>query len=521
MKFLLNFLIIQLTFLLNAQTIEYKNWFNSKKGLRTDQAYRLVKNKESTSVIVAVIDSGVDIDHEDLRGKIWKNLKEIEGNNLDDDNNGYIDDVYGWNFLGNSQGQNQEMACLEKTRIVKEFRDKFERLEPKQVAKEDWNLFQTYLKAKKDLNEEIVKYTQYKTQYEQLKNVFLYLPSALQKIFNTTNFTKKDIEKWQPTTEDQIQLKEIALAIYNENIKEEEIDEQVKQIENMLAYGLNLSYNDRQFVGDNPFDLSQIKYGNKDVNGPEAIHGTHVAGIIASIRGNQIGINGIATDVKIMTLRAVPNGDEQDKDIALAIKYAVDNGAKIINMSFGKSYSINKKMVFDAMKYAEEKDVLIVHAAGNDGTNIDIYPNYPMPQLADQDSVTLFLTIGASTSNNKKKVADFSNYGMKVDVFAPGKDIYSTIPGNKYKKLDGTSMAAPMVSGAAAFLKSYFPSLSMREIKTAIENSVRKYDSYIQPVPGKSYFSNFKDLCKTSGVVDLKNAVKFCEKINRINLMKK
>ncbi|NDF60093.1 MAG: peptidase S8, partial [Crocinitomicaceae bacterium] len=484
MKIILYLVVVGLTISLSAQSIESKNWFHSSLGLRSDKVYRKMRNKPTTSVIVAVIDSGVDIEHEDLKGKIWMNLKEIPNNKIDDDKNGYIDDVYGWNFLGNSQGQNQEMACLEKTRIVKALRDKYERLEAKQVAKDDLNEYQIYLKAKKELNEEIGNYTQYKVQYDQLKEIFIYLPSVLKEIFNRTDYTKKDIEKWQPNTENHIQLKEIALAIFNENLKEEDIREQSKQIEDMLSYNLNVSYDDRQFVGDNPMDFTQINYGNNDVKGPEALHGTHVAGIIAAVRGNQIGIDGIATNVQIMSLRAVPNGDEQDKDIALAIRYAVDNGAQIINMSFGKSYSLNRKEVFEALKYAESKDVLMVHAAGNDGINIDLNPNFPMPKISDQDSVSLFLTIGASSKVKDKLVADFSNYGKQVDLFAPGKDIYSSVPNNKYKKLDGTSMAAPMVAGVAAFLKSYFPHLSMKEIKFAIENSVRKYDQLVQVVPG-------------------------------------
>jgi subtilisin family serine protease len=372
MRFLPLIINVLCVFYLRSQSFESKNWFNSSKGLRADKAYRMVSNKKSTSVIVAVIDSGVDIEHEDIKDKIWINNKEISNNKIDDDNNGYIDDIYGWNFLGDSNGQHQEMACLEKTRIVKELSDKFERLESRQVAKEDWNEYQMFLKAKKDLKVEIEKYNQYKVQYDQLKEVLKYLPNLLSKVFNKTDFTKKDIQNWQPIDENYIQLKELALSIFDNKLTEQDVNEQSKHIDDMLMYNLNSSYNDRQFVGDNPFDFKQVNYGNNDVKGPDALHGTHVAGIIAAVRGNQIGIDGIATNVQIMSLRAVPNGDEQDKDIALAIRYAVDNGAQIINMSFGKSYSINKKEVFKAMKYAEDKDVLIIHAAGNDASNIDV-----------------------------------------------------------------------------------------------------------------------------------------------------
>lgn len=512
MKYFTGLFFLACINLLNSQSLDSKNWFHSSEGLRTDKAYRVVKNKPTTTVIVAVIDSGVDIEHEDLKGKIWTNQKEIPGNGIDDDNNGFIDDVHGWNFLGNSNGQNQLMARLEKTRIVYELRDKYERLEEKQIRKEDWLEYQTYLKAKKEHKEEVDNYTNYKSQYDQLNMVLKYVPSIISEKLNKKEYTKKDIENWKVFTEEEIQLKDLALAIENKELTEESIKEQAKQIDDMLEYSLNLSYDDRKNVGDNPYDFSQTIYGNNDVEGPDALHGTHVAGIIAANRGNNIGIDGIANDVLIMSVRAIPNGDEHDKDVALAIRYAVDNGANIINMSFGKAFSPNKKEVFQAMKYAESKDVLIVHAAGNDGENIDINPNYPMRKFKEEDSVSLFLTVGASTNNIKRLAADFSNYGRNVDLFAPGKDIYSLVPQSQYKKLDGTSMASPMVAGAAAFLKSYYPNLSMSEIKSAIEKSVRNYSNKTSLLPSGLYSSYFRDFCRTAGVLDLFNAIKFCEK---------
>jgi subtilisin family serine protease len=252
------------------------------------------------------------------------------------------------------------------------------------------------------------------------------------------------------------------------------------------------------------------------VEGKDASHGPHVAGIIAAIRNNNLGLNGIADNAQIMVLRAVPNGDEQDKDIALAIRYAVDNGAKIINMSFGKGYSPFQKEVYDALAYASSKDVLLVHAAGNDSKNIDVEPNYPTPLYTFQkEKLPLFLTIGASTKNAKKHLpADFSNYGkVQVDVFAPGKDIYSTIPQSAYKKYDGTSMAAPMVAGVAALLKSYYPSLSMLQIKNTILLSAKYYGKSKQIIPGTKKKTRFGNLSVSGGVVDLVEAVKLCERL--------
>jgi subtilisin family serine protease len=436
---------------LSAQAIPGTlNWYNKDgAGMQTDKAYGLLKKKKSESVVVAVIDSGVDIEHEDLQGKIWVNTKEIPNNKIDDDKNGYVDDIHGWNFLGNSKGENLDAARLEKTRIFAKLMDKYEGIDPATI-KSDAE-FELYQNVKNEIESE-------RAQYEP----------------------------------------------YLEMVKSGALDEETKKyIIDQLDYNLNVNYDDRALIGDNPDDFTDTNYGNSDVEGPDALHGTHVSGIIAAIRGNNKGGDGVADNVKIMSLRAVPNGDEQDKDIALAIRYAVDNGAKVINMSFGKAYSPHQEKVFEAFQYADSKGVLLVHAAGNDAKDIDVEPNYPTSLYSFQEApLDHFLTIGASTKDKEELVASFSNYGQnRVDVFAPGFEIYNSVPQSDYKNLQGTSMAAPMVSGVAAMLKSYFPTLSMLDIKFAILSSSTKYD-----------VDGFETKSLTGGVVNVYNAVKDCQK---------
>lgn len=426
------------------------NWYNGAgTGMQTDKAYQLLKAKKPKAVIVAVIDSGVDIEHEDLSGKIWINEKEIPKNGIDDDKNGYIDDVHGWNFLGNANGENLNAARLEKTRILAKLMLKYDGIDPSSINQDEE--FLLYQKVKLEVEEGRAEFEQYMEMLAQ---------GAFDK--ETTNY-----------------------------------------INDQMLFNLNVNFDDRALIGDNPDDFNDLKYGNPNVEGPDALHGTHVAGIIAAIRGNNKGGDGVADNVKIMSIRTVPNGDEFDKDICLAIRYAVDNGANVINMSFGKAYSPHQEKVFEAFKYADSKGVLMIHAAGNDAKDIDLEPNYPTSLYSFQESpLDHFLTIGASTKDKDALAASFSNFGkLKVDIFAPGFEIYNSVPQSDYKNLQGTSMAAPMVAGVAAMLKSYFPTLSMSEIKGIILSS------------GTKYKGDFEQLSVSGKVVNVYNAVKACQKL--------
>jgi len=448
----LSVLFISFSILSIAQPVEGTlNWYNKEdQGMFTEKAYKFLKKKKSKTVIVGVIDSGVDIEHEDLKGQIWINEGEIAGNGIDDDNNGYIDDVHGWNFLGNEKGEHVNEARLEKTRILAQLSEKYVGIDPNSIDQDEE--FKLYLKVKEEVEAGRAQFEQYMGMIDQLP------PDA----------------------------QEYILA--------------------QMDYNLNVNFDDRSLIGDDQNDFSDTQYGNNDVEGPDALHGTHVSGIIGALRGNDLGGDGVAENVKIMVLRAVPNGDEFDKDIALAVRYAVDNGAMVINMSFGKAYSPHQKEVYEAFKYADEKGVLLIHAAGNDAKDIDVEPNYPTSMYSFQtEPLDHFVTIGASTKNKgAEMVASFSNYGAKgVDVFAPGFEIYNTVPQSEYMNLQGTSMAAPMVAGAAAMLKSYFPELSMKEIKEALYSSSVRYPKV----------AGFSDKSVTGGVINIYNAAKVCKKL--------
>ena len=443
---------IVLTTAVIAQPVEGTlNWYNQEgQGMYTEKAYKYLKKKESKTVIVGVIDSGVDIEHEDLKGKIWINTGEIAGNGIDDDNNGYIDDIHGWNFLGNAAGEHVNDARLEKTRILASLMNKYDGIDPNSIEQDDE--FKLYLKVKEEVNGE-------RSQFEQYMGMLDQLPEGAQ-----------------------------------------------KYIKSQMDYNLNVDFDDRSLIGDDPDDFSDVVYGNADVEGPDALHGTHVSGIIGAVRGNELGGDGVAENVKIMVLRAVPNGDEFDKDIALAVRYAVDNGADVINMSFGKAYSPHQKEVYAAFKYADKKGVLLIHAAGNDAKDIDVEPNFPTSKYSFQDKpLDHFVTIGASTKDKGAElVASFSNYGaIGVDVFAPGFEIYNAVPQSEYMNLQGTSMAAPMVAGAAAMLKSYYPELSMKEIKEVLYSTSVKYPKV----------EGFADKSVSGGVVNLYKAAKACKKL--------
>jgi len=430
---------------------------DSIPGMSVDKAYaELLKDKKSTKVIVGIVDSGVDIDHEDLKAVVWTNKKEIAGNGIDDDKNGFIDDIHGWNFLGNAGHETLEM-----TRIIKKGDDGSVTYKSALAAYDE-----KYNKAMKD-----------KKQVDFL----IAADKSIQKNLNKEVYTIEDLNGIVTTDPDLTKSKMVMTRILTNAgpTFRAEIEDYGKYVYDQLDYNLNKEFDGRKIVGDNPEDIKDTKYGNNTVYGPdkeEALHGTHVAGIIAQVRGNNIGGDGIADNVEIMAVRAVPDGDEYDKDIALAIRYAVDNGAKVINGSFGKSYSPHKQWVFDAIKYAEKKDVLFVHAAGNDGQNIDLELNANFPNDSDDNKKEFadnVVTVGAlNYTYGNNVIAEFSNYGkFNVDVFAPGSEIYATVPNNKYKYLQGTSMASPNVAGVAALIRSYYPKLSAKQVKQILINS--------------------------------------------------
>ncbi|MFA6923886.1 MAG: S8 family peptidase [Bacteroidales bacterium] len=492
-------------------------------GISLNKAYQeILKNKIPHKVIIAVIDGGVDINHEDIKNRIWTNRKEIPVNNVDDDNNGFIDDIHGWNFLGNSNGENIKQETMELTRLFRDMTRKFGDTILSKCKIKDTTGFAYY---KKICREYYAKYIQATLDYNMLKN------SSLDKYFTKkdsiiTDYLKKTdysiMDLLSVNTKDSVvnESKYYLLTLEIKNFDIEKYKEMKEYYYNNYLYGVDTSYNPRKIIGDNPTQLDGIHYGNSDVIANTPSHGTFVSGIIAAERNNNIGMDGIADSVEIMVIRAIPNGDERDKDVANAIRYAINNGAKIINMSFGKGYSPEKIFVDDVLKLAEEKDVLLVHAAGNDAENNDVVENYPKKYFNDGKVITgNWLEVGASTKHlDKNLVASFSNYGKKnVDIFAPGEDIYSLKPDNKYTTGDGTSFASPMVAGVAALLKSYYPQLTAKEIKKIIMDSSLKLEKkkvYKQDSKStKKEKVRFGTLSVTGGLLNAYNAVNMAEKI--------
>jgi len=410
---------------------------------------------------LAVLDSGIDLKHEDLDGVLWTNKGEKAGNGKDDDNNGYVDDIHGYNFLGDSYNEQLEAARIIRLKLG------------------DATL---QAKAKAKIEEDKQKYLGYKNNLDQMYPAVENAHKAIAKNLGKEKYTKKEVAAIKTEDQSLLQSKAIIAQMfeYGETIPDvlEDLEETIKDLTDRLNYNLSIDFDGRKVVGDNPYDINDTGYGdgNPQSRSKSESHGTHVAGIIAAERNNGKGANGVANNVEIMSIRAVPNGDEYDKDIALGIRYAVDNGAKIINGSFGKGFSPNAQWVYDAIKYAAEKDVLFVHAAGNDGANLDdlANPNFPNdqvnngPEMADN-----VITVGALDPNyGAEMVASYSNYGkINVDVFAPGTDIYSTYPNNDYEYSPGTSMASPAVAGVAALIRSQYPKLTAPQVKQIIMES--------------------------------------------------
>jgi subtilisin family serine protease len=224
----------------------------------------------------------------------------------------------------------------------------------------------------------------------------------------------------------------------------------------------------------------------------------------------------VAPAVKLMIIRAVPDGDERDKDIANAIRYAVDNGAHVINMSFGKAWSPYKHLVDEAVKYADAKGVLMIHAAGNDGEDVTKEASFPTPVYKDGGRAVNWIEVGASSWRMRDSlIATFSNYGKgAVDVFAPGDDIYAPIPGGKFKKESGTSMASPVVAGLSALLMSYYPTLTASDVKRIVLESVTKLPDQVVIRPGEGNVKvKFGELSTTGGIVNAYNAIKMAEQL--------
>jgi subtilisin family serine protease len=487
-------------------------------GMSVDRAYQeIIKDYKGESVIVAVLDSGIDIEHEDFEGVIWTNIDEIPENGIDDDKNGFVDDIHGWNFLGDVVEEN-----LEYTRIVRDFQDKFEGKSESDIAEENLENFKLYKSAKAEYDKELNSTNASLNRYVTMNNQLQEAEQSLKIELGVDELSIENLTAFEPEDDTSLNQKMLLLNVMN-NIGEDlsSVEDQLAQameyFGNRTKYHFNLELNARaEKLGDDPDDFSTRFYGNNQVSGPnedkkDAKHGTHVAGIIAANRINGKGVKGVAGNVLIMPIRAVPDGDEYDKDIAMGIRYAVDNGAKVINTSFGKYFSTHPEWVMEAIAYAAENDVLIVNAAGNEGIDLDetrVYPNDETPENPT-NFVDNFINVGSITAEyGGNLVSGFSNYGdNSVDVFAPGSSIYATTPLNTYEFLQGTSMASPNVAGVAAMVRSIYPKLSAAQVKQILMDSGLSTDQDVILGGDPENTLPFDELSVSGKMVNMYNAL--------------
>ena len=511
------------------------NWYHGSVtaetpyNIGTDDLYsNILKDKKGSSVVVAVIDSGVDIEHVDLVNKIWINTDEIPSNGIDDDNNGYIDDVNGWNFIGGKDGGQVGADTYEMTREYAKLQKKYGDRNPQGLSGEELEEYNQYNEWGRKIEQEI---STGKSRYDEYNNAIVFYEDILDYLHEFTgdgDLSPALIDSLKTGTSREAQVSTNVIQAVEDQIGTTptltdveslllppDIYDALNYFGNKFKYNYNVDFDPRSIVGDNYYDFDERSYGNNLVEGPDATHGTHVSGIIAAERNNGLGINGVSADARIMVIRAVPDGDERDKDVANAIRYAVDNGAQIINMSFGKGLSPEKSFVDDAVRYAEKHDVLLVHAAGNSSENIDVADNYPNDTYEKAKGFLFWkkkkpkawISVGAITnSNDENIVATFSNYGdADVDLFAPGQNINSTTPDDTYQIQQGTSMAAPVVAGVAALLRSYYPQLTAVQVKEILLSTTTPVNAMVKQ-PGSDDMVQFSELSVSDGIVNAKAA---------------
>ncbi|MDB5287459.1 MAG: hypothetical protein JWR05_2408 [Mucilaginibacter sp.] len=492
-------------------------------GISLNQAYLFVKGKKSKPVVVATIDSGIDTAQADLKPILWVNTKEIPGNGIDDDKNGYIDDIHGWDFLGGPGGKCNFTETTEEVREYNRLKEKYANVTAAPAGNDKEYAY--WLKVKETHDATVTKSQGEIQQLQPVMNALMVTSGYIKQALNLKadgSFKITDLDKIKTANDTINRSKYVWESVFQQEGGDTDNAKIIKDLSEYLAKinnDVNPDLNARKrIIGDDPNVNDGKPYGNNLLKFADASHGTGVAGLIGAVRNNKYGINGIADNVRIMGIKAVPNGDEYDKDIANAIHYAVDNGAKVINMSFGKKLSPHKAWVDEAFKYAAAKDVLLVQASGNDNQDVDAKPEFPNDIFEDGSATDApnVISVGASAEKQDENLAGtFSNYGKaNVDVFAPGVKVTSIDMDAEFNTADGTSFASPITAGIAALVLEYYPNLSAKQLKQVILESATPLTGTMVLKPGsKTDKVDFTTLSKTGGVVNAYRALVAASKL--------
>jgi subtilisin family serine protease len=496
-------------------------------------------------ITIALIGGGIDISHKAISDIIWVNRRERRINGRDNDRNGWIDDRHGWNFLGNDTMTINSLSTMGDREFLR-LKDKYNHF----LFVEDGiaYMFDDELGALVETEppadmEEFEYFLRVVTESELAetnrgvmlaKAVVWYIREighSMRMAYPERVLTRTDFGEFvraqQSTTAMQDALFAfIDLMFMSANTEDwntmaafadtEFIPIQELRHERAMARRFP---RERELIGDDPNDLNDKGYGNNNLLANNALRNTMIAGIIGA-GGGQSEIRGITNNVQIMTLRIEADfGEPYMKDMALAIRYAVEQGADIIqlgatNRLFPRHQS---HWVEEALRYAEQRNVLVVIPVRDLSSNLDDFPFYPNRNLST-GTLSNIITVAASDSlGNPFLWANFSE--TELDIFAPGVEIKSAMPGNRYAIDSGSAYAAAMVTGVAAFIKNYFPQITPAQMRQLLIDTVtdrsdaeveKQYRATAGSMRGRiaTDLFLFSDLCVSGGILNAERAIK-------------
>lgn len=549
----------------NAQLIKQDNqarkkqsdldWYNCSfgedgvYGAEVNKAYEFLKGKKvKKRPVVALIGTGLDVEHEDLKQAIWVNPGE-QADGKDRDKNGFIDDINGWNFLGGKNGQVMERLIQEGDREFLRLKDKYA-----DYITSNGEFFKIIdgKRVKVSAPENLSEYSYY-------KNVVM-PESQLARIYGGWNMAYVIAEYGQKFKEDlrakfpgqRITLQEFQTC-YDPNApqdtlsdvtftliatafqlyKTDDLDFVYKTFvetgvargkesyeEALKAYG----YDGRKdIVGDDYLNINDNKYGNNVLLTSDAGLGTMQGGIIGGKRGNGLGNDGIMDEAEIMALRVTASGGEPYiKDMVLAIRYAADHGVDIIVLPQQNTLYPDgqKEWMIEALRYAESKGILVIVPAWELSQDLAKQTFYPNRRMTGDKELTNLMVISSSDKEGNPSLN--ANYGAKeLDLFAPGINIYSAYTGDTYQIGSGVGLASASVAGVAALIKAYYPHLTGSQIRDILLESVTsrkgvEVEKGIE-VDGKQTqdLFLFDDLCLSGGILNAYQAIMAADKLGK------